>query len=112
MRRFALMLCFAVAVLAAGVLFAPQRAEAFGCEHAHRHDHYDCYAYYPSDRGWYPYYNSGQWRSAREMRWRRRVGRVYYQYPQFNPAWGHPVRGYRHRAWHNRHHGGHHIGHW
>jgi hypothetical protein len=108
MRRLAT-LCFAMAALLLAAVSAPEPAAA-GWD---RHDpYYDPYFYYPSPRGYYPYYNSGQWRSAREMRWKRQMSRRHYAYPQYNPAWGHPVYMYRNRAWHRRHHGGHHIGHW
>ena len=64
----------------------------------------DPYAYHYEPRGYYPYYNSGYWRPAQEMRWRRahaysNVAVPYYQ------AWGYPNRTYSHRAWHARHHG-------
>lgn len=108
MRRLAIF-CLAVATLAIGGIGSVPAAQA-GWDHYP--DHYDPYFYYPSPRGYYPYYNSGHWRSAREMRYRKRMARRHYSYPQFNPAWGHPVYNYRHREWHRRHHGGHHIGHW
>jgi hypothetical protein len=71
----------------------------------------DPYAYRYEPRGYYPYYNSGYWRPAHEMRHRRshlyaKVKVPYYQ------AWGYPKRGYHHRSWHARHHGRIHIGHW
>ena len=64
----------------------------------------DPYAYHYEPRGYYPYYNSGYWRPAAEMRWRRahqyrNINVPYYQ------AWGYPDRRYHHRAWHAYHHG-------
>ena len=64
----------------------------------------DPYAYHYEPRGYYPYYNSGYWRPAAEMRWRRahqnrNVNVPYYQ------ALGYPDRRYHHRAWHAYHHG-------
>lgn len=108
MRRFVLTI-LAVAACAAGGASVTSQAQA-GWDHYPAG--YDPYFYYPSNRGYYPYYNSGQWRSAREMRYRRRLARRHFYYPQYNPAWGHPVMHYRHREWHKRHHGRHHIGHW
>jgi hypothetical protein len=109
MRRFALA-CLTAATLAAGIMSTPQRAEAFGFDRCYTPG-CDPYFYYPTDRGYYPYYNSGQWRTAREMRYRKRIARRHFYYPQYNPAWGHPVYLYDNRAFHGRH-GGHHIGHW
>jgi hypothetical protein len=73
------------------------------------HIHYrtDPYAYRYEPRGYYPYYNSGYWRPAHEVRRNR-----YYALPPYYQAWGYPNPNYHHRAWHKRHHGGHHIGHW
>lgn len=83
---------FALAIALAAFLapaMGANPAAAFGW---HRGDDlYDPYAYTPEKRRWYPYYNSGQWRPAEEMRWRRRESRKYYDYPQYNPVWGHPV---------------------
>lgn len=108
MRRFAL-LCFAVAALLAG-LAMPHSAQAFGWD---RGDGiHDPYFYRPGHRGYYPYYNSGQWRTAKDMRWRKRVARQRFYYPQYNPVWGHPLDGYHHREWHERDGNRHHIGHW
>lgn len=108
MRRFVIICLTAVATVL-GTATLPTAAEAGFDRYP---DHYDPYFYAPSPRGYYPYYNSGHWRSASEMRWRKRMSRRHYAYPQYNPAWGHPVRNYSHRKWHRRHHGGHHIGHW
>ncbi len=71
----------------------------------------DPYAYHYEPRGYYPYYNSGYWRPAVEMRHRRahqyrNVAVPYYQ------AWGYPDRRYHHRAWHAYHHGNIRRHHW
>lgn len=109
MRRLALM-TLAVAALGAAAL-SPQPAHAFGWDRGDGVS--DPYFYRPAARGYYPYYNSGQWRSAKHMRWKRSIARQQsYDYPQYNPVWGHPLDGYRHREWHHRHHGRHSIGHW
>ncbi len=72
----------------------------------------DPYAYHYEPRGYYPYYNSGYWRSAHEMRVRR--AHMYRDTPDvpYYQAWGANRRGYHHRRWHCKHHGGHHVGHW
>jgi hypothetical protein len=67
----------------------------------------DPYAYQYEPRGYYPYYNSGYWRPAAEVRSKR-----LHALPPYYQAWGYPAPGYRHRAWHRRHNGGHHVGHW
>ena len=67
----------------------------------------DPHAYRYEPRGYHPYYNSGYWRPAAEVR-RNRV----YARPTYYQAWGYPNANYQHRKWHDRHHGGHHIGHW
>jgi len=111
MRRLAL-ICSAVAAFAAAQLASTAPAAAFGCDLWTRGDLDECYNYRPANRGYYPYYNSGQWRPAREMRERRQMSRWHYSYPQYNPVWGHPVDDYNHRDWHARNHGRHRIGHW
>lgn len=111
MRRLAL-ICCAVAAFAATQLASAAPASAFGCDLWTRGTLDECYNYRPAARGYYPYYNSGQWRSAKEMRVRRRMSRWHYEYPQYNPVWGHRVDNYRHYDWHARHHGRHRHGHW
>jgi hypothetical protein len=60
----------------------------------------DPYAYHYVPRGYYPYYNSGYWRPASEVRRKRHHARVpYYK------AWGYPQRHYNHHGWHAEHHG-------
>ncbi len=71
----------------------------------------DPYAYRYEPRGYYPYYNSGYWRPAAEIRARRAA--MYRPVPPpYYGAWGYPVPAYNHREWHAIHHGriGHH--HW
>lgn len=64
----------------------------------------DPYAYESAPRGYYPYYNSGYWRPASEMRNRHRYN---FKLPKYYQAWGYPKRTYAHRAWHEKHHGRH-----
>lgn len=90
---------------------APKR---WGYYPHYRHDgsrHWDAdpYAYHYAPRGYYPYYNSGLWRSAKEMRSRPKP---YYDLPPYYQAWGYQDYRYSHRAWHNRKYGGHWLGHW
>lgn len=47
----------------------------------------DPYAYEYRPPGYYPYYNSGYWRPAEEMR----KPRPYYVQPPYYPAWGYPL---------------------
>lgn len=65
------------------------------------HVHYrtDPYAYRYEPRGYYPYYNSGYWRPAYEVRRKR-----YYALPPYYQAWGYPNGAYRYRGCHRRHH--------
>ncbi len=95
-----------VALMGLGAL-APAQAEWFldrcytpGC---------DPYYYHPSPRGYYPYYNSGEWRSAREIRYRYRR---HYDIPHYFRAWGYPKSTYDHYQWHQYHHGGHYRWDW
>lgn len=69
----------------------------------------DPYAYRYEPRGYYPYYNSRYWKPAHVMRKQRRQR---YVLPPYYQAWGYPDRRYHHRAWHARHHGRIHLGHW
>lgn len=59
----------------------------------------DPFAYRPCPRAYYPYYNSGDWRPAWEMR--RRA--PHYVLPGYYQAWGYPDRHYRHRKLRRRH---------
>lgn len=47
----------------------------------------DRYPYVFDPPRYYPYYNSGQWRPASEMR----KPRAYNNQPAYYPAWGYPV---------------------
>jgi hypothetical protein len=69
----------------------------------------DPHAYRYEPRGYYPYYNSGYWKSAREMRLRKRR---HYNHPPYYAAWGYPDPYYHHRAWHAYNHGRIRHGHW
>jgi hypothetical protein len=64
----------------------------------------DPYAYRYEPRGYYPYYNSGYWRPAAEVRWKR-AHRYNLVQPPYYRAWGYPKRHYQHRRWHAEHHG-------
>jgi len=68
----------------------------------------DPYGYAYELRGYYPYYNSGYWRPAWEMRGRR----ANFVLPPYYKAWGYPKKHYHHRAWHRAHHGRHYRWHW
>lgn len=59
----------------------------------------DPYAYRYEPRGYYPYYNSGYWRPAHELRYR---ARYIPAPPPYYAAWGYPNRHYSH-AWRRRH---------
>lgn len=74
----------------------------------HTHVATDPYAYRPEPRGYYPYYNSGHWRPAHEMR----KARPHLARPKYFKAWGYPKQKYNHVEWHTKHHGGHRRGHW
>jgi hypothetical protein len=62
----------------------------------------DPYAYHYVPRGYYPYYNSGYWRPAAEVRSKKRRRHAH---PPYYKAWGYPSHGYRHHEWHAEHHG-------
>ena len=74
----------------------------------HTHAATDPYAYRYEPRGYYPYYNSGYWRPAHEMR----GARPHYKLPKYYKAWGHPKRRYKHAEWHLEHYGRHRRHHW
>lgn len=117
--RLKSLIAMLAAVLALG-LASPRPAEATGWHRtgepvgwgrmrAIRHwaNHTDAaadpYAYRYEPRGYYPYYNSGYWRPAREMR----AARPHFKLPKYYKAWGHPNRHYKHVEWHLKHYGGH-----
>lgn len=64
----------------------------------------DPYAYSYEPRGYYPYYDSGYWRPAAEVRLRRKA-RYMLVKPPYYQAWGYPSPYYVHRTWHYRQHG-------
>ncbi|MEZ5850982.1 MAG: hypothetical protein R3D68_10090 [Hyphomicrobiaceae bacterium] len=123
----------AAAILALGGA-SPDKAEAFGArrdsnnwarpkvvhhwvyrpQYVHYY-HRDPYAYQYSPRGYYPYYNSGYWRPASEIRARNRAH--YHKWntqpPRFKyyKSWGGP-RQWNHRQWHDENHGRHRLHHW
>ncbi|MEO1708662.1 MAG: hypothetical protein AAFR70_00175 [Pseudomonadota bacterium] len=72
------------------------------------HSYADPHRYRYEPRGYYPYYNSGYWKS------RRHVYRPRYKFhhPRYRSAWGKHKRRYHHRSWHNRNHGRHRFWHW
>jgi hypothetical protein len=77
--------------------------------HVYRvHGATDPYAYRPADRGYYPYYNSGYWRPAHEMRNRHKP---HLELPKYYKAWGY-TKHWHHKQWHNEHHGHHLPWHW
>jgi hypothetical protein len=64
---------------------------------------YDPYRYRYEPRGWYPYYNSGYWRPARELRYRRACCRpAYYALPPYYQSWGYPRAVYVQKGWRDR----------
>jgi len=130
--RLKSILALVAAIMALG-LAAPKPAEAGGLHHAsapsgwgrlqtirhwvyapryrhvyHTHVATDPYAYRYEPRAYYPYYNSGYWRPAHEMRKRR----PHFALPPYYKAWGYPKKHYKHREWHAKHHGRHRVGHW
>lgn len=117
-------LALAVSVLSLG-LFTPSPSHAFGWHRGapagwgraqtvrhwvhypryhhvyHSHPATDPYFYRYKRPRYYPYYNSGYWRSAREMRKRPRVR---YVHPRYYRAWGYRKPGSRalkHRHYHH-----------
>jgi hypothetical protein len=131
--RFKSIVAVAAAFLSCGIA-APRSAEAFGwgreapaagwgaarpVEHWVYYPRYhhlyriagttDPYAYVPSDRGYYPYHNSGYWRPAAEMRHRFRYS---FKLPKYHRAWGYPRRDWNNEQWHHENHGFHHRWHW
>jgi hypothetical protein len=73
-----------------------------------RHPHgylEDRYAYFYDPRGYYPYYNSGQWGPPR-------IHRSQLTLPPYYASWGSWKKRYYHVAWHRQHYGGHRRGDW
>ncbi len=104
-----------LAALMAAAVTTSQSASAFGLDEPDlRYHHYDpgrvdaldrYYAYSYAPRGWYPYYNSGEWG-------RRYIKRFHGTLPPYYAAWGSTNRRYHHVEWHRRHYGGHRRGDW
>jgi hypothetical protein len=104
-----------LAAIAAAFVLAAQSASAFDLdrpdlrphrfdpEHAAALDRY--YRYYYDPRGWYPYYNSGEWGRPRIKRFRGTL-------PPYYGAWGATRWRYHHVEWHRKHYGGHRRGDW
>lgn len=104
----------ALAVIATAGVAAAQPASAFDLFHSpdlrdrpyYRNDALEeYYSYFYSPRGYYPYYNSGEW--GRPI-----IRRSRLQLPPYYAAWGAPNRRYYHVEWHRRHYGGHRRGDW
>lgn len=74
----------------------------------HSHVATDPYAYRAEPRGYYPYYNSGYWRPAHELR----KARPHYARPKYYRSWGANKHNYDHVDWHIEKFGGHRRGHW
>ena len=133
--RFKSLLAAAAALICVG-LSAPQEAGATGLHRDHAPDgwghsrtvrhwvyyprynyHYkvDPYAYQYSPRGYYPYYDSGYWRSTAELRKRKHLHYHHWnvQPPRFKyyQSWGYPKH-WHHKEWHEQHHGRHFRWHW
>lgn len=103
----------ALAVLAAASLAPSGGASAFGLDSPDlRYRSYrpnealeQYYSYYYDPRGWYPYYNSGEWGPPIVRRYKGPL-------PPYYASWGAPNRRYYHVEWHRRHYGGHRRGDW
>ena len=106
----------AVAALAAALCVSSQSASAFDAlrrpdlrYHEFDPDRADAleryYHYYYDPRGYYPYYNSGEWGA-------RSINRFRGNLPPYYASGGSTNRRYRHVEWHRRHYGGHRRGDW
>ncbi len=103
----------ALAVLAAASLAPSVEAFAFGRNSPDlRYRPYrpnpaleQYYSYYYDPRGYYPYYNSGEWGPPI-------IARFKGPLPPYYAAWGAPNRRYYHEEWHRRHYRGHRRGDW
>jgi hypothetical protein len=104
----------ALAAIAIAMAMAGRPASAFDLFNSpdlryreyHRNDALErYYSYYYSPRGYYPYYNSGEWGG-------RTIRRFKGPLPPYYAAWGAPNRRYYHVEWHRRHYGGHRRGDW
>lgn len=65
----------------------------------------DRYSYFYDPRGYYPYYNSGQWGPPR-------INRFNGTLPPYYASWGAWKKRYYHVPWHRQHYGGHRMGDW
>ena len=97
----------AMMAIAVFAVAAQQQATAGGWENRHsnrtvthrvyrpRYKHvyieHDPYGYHPGHFRYYPYYNSGHWRSLREVR-HRRSHRHNNVLPKYYSSWGYPKR--------------------
>ncbi len=61
----------------------------------------DPYAYRYVPRRYYPYYNSGYWRPAAMLRYRKACCRPWPVLPRYYESWGYPARYYNNTEWHN-----------
>jgi hypothetical protein len=106
----------AVAAIAAVLCVSSQSASAFDAlrrpdlrYHEFNPDKADAleryYHYYYDPRGYYPYYNSGEWGGPSIDRFRGEL-------PPYYASWGSTKRRYHHVEWHRRHYGGHRRGDW
>jgi hypothetical protein len=80
------------------------RYHEFDPDKARELDQY--YGYFYDPRGYYPYYNSGEWGPPYIKR--SRGGPL----PPYYAAWGSSKWRYNHVEWHRLHYGGHRRGNW
>ena len=103
----------ALTVIAAAAALSSGPAGAWGLDSPdlryheyHRNDALEqYYSYYYDPRGYYPYYNSGEWGG-------RYIRRYSGPLPPYYASWGSTNRRYYHVEWHRRHYGGHRRGDW
>jgi hypothetical protein len=79
----------------------------------YRHHYYtngqtDPFGYDYEANGYYPYYNSGYWKSRRDVPLRR----AHFTPPKYYPAWGANRKVWHHYEWHAKHHGRHDHSQW
>jgi hypothetical protein len=75
-----------VALVISGMPWADRAAAGWFWRH-NNPDALDRYPYVYDPPRYYPYYNSGDWRPA----WQMRRPRPYYIQPPYYPAWGYPI---------------------
>jgi len=103
----------ALCAVAAAAFSPSEAANAFGLDEPdlryhefHRNDALeDYYSYFYDPRGYYPYYNSGEW--GRPI-----IRRYKGPLPPYYEAWGMNNSRYHHVEWHRQHYGGHWRGDW